>query len=123
MPPTQNPLHQVLSWIHIHLFQVLSWIYHHLVLVSVWTFILGFLIYGLVKHGTKWRQFINEVALELSKCSWPWNPQEKGFKRYKELIDSTVVVAVSALMLAGIVTSSDFILQKVVNFLTTRLHI
>ncbi len=101
----------------------MTFIQNHLPLVVVWSLVAVFLAYGLFKFGTSWRRFINEVALELSKCSWPWNPQEKGMKRYKELIDSTVVVAVSSLLLAGIVTSSDFILQKVVNFLTTRLPI
>lgn len=81
--------------------------------------ILGWL---LLKNWSPLKKFLIEVWLELGKCSWPWNPKEKGFKRYKELIDSTVVVAVSSLLLAGIVTASDFILLKVVGFLT-RLHI
>jgi preprotein translocase subunit SecE len=71
-----------------------------------------------VKWGKRTHGFINEVVLELKKCSWPWNPQEKGLKRYKELIDSTVVVAISALLLAAIVTSSDFVLREVIGFLT-----
>ena len=39
---------------------------------------------------TKIKNFFSEVKVELQKCSWPWDPKEKGFRRYKELIDSTV---------------------------------
>jgi len=41
---------------------------------------------------TKSKNFFSEVRLELQKASWPWDPKEKGMKRYKELTDSTVVV-------------------------------
>lgn len=63
-------------------------------------------------------RFLREVAAELQKCSWPWDPQQEGFKKYKELIDSTVVVVVSTILLAAFVTFWDFILVKVVGFLT-----
>jgi preprotein translocase subunit SecE len=101
---------------------VLPFIQAHLIEVILWTASAALLVWLVLTNATSWRGFISEVGVELSKCAWPWNPQEKGFKRYKELIDSTVVVAVSSLLLAGIVTSSDFILLKVVGFLT-RLHI
>ena len=42
---------------------------------------------------SKSRKFISEVRVELAKAQWPWDPNEKGFRRYKELNDSTVVVA------------------------------
>ena len=48
---------------------------------------------------TKTKTFFNEVKVELQKCSWPWDPKEKGFKKYKELFDSTGVVIVSMLLL------------------------
>ncbi len=56
--------------------------------------------------------------MELEKCSWPWDPNLSGFRKYKELIDSTVVVILSVIMLAGFVTFSDFVLTHLVGFLT-----
>jgi preprotein translocase subunit SecE len=74
--------------------------------------------------ATSWHRvvrFCREVWGELLKCSWPWEPQQTGFRRYKQLIDSTVVVIVSTVLLAAYVTFSDFVLVKVVGFLT-RYH-
>ena len=34
------------------------------------------------------KNFISEVKVELAKASWPWEPKEKGVKKYKELIES-----------------------------------
>ena len=31
------------------------------------------------------RNFVSEVKVELQKASWPWEPKEKGMKKYKEL--------------------------------------
>ena len=41
------------------------------------------------------KQFFTEVKVELLKASWPWDPKEKGMKKYKELVDSTVIVVVA----------------------------
>jgi preprotein translocase subunit SecE len=70
---------------------------------------------------TKTKDFFNEVKVELQKASWPWDPKEKGFKRYKELFDSTGVVIISMLLLGGYVALFDFILVNVVHFFT-RIH-
>ena len=70
---------------------------------------------------TKTKDFFNEVKVELQKASWPWDPKEKGFKRYKELFDSTGVVFISMLLLGGYVALFDFILVNVVHFFT-RIH-
>jgi len=70
---------------------------------------------------TKVKNFFGEVKLELQKCSWPWDPKEKGFRRYKELVDSTIVVTIAMLLLGGYVALFDFILVNVVHFFT-RLH-
>ena len=67
---------------------------------------------------TKIKTFFNEVKVELQKCSWPWDPKEKGFKKYKELFDSTGVVIISMLLLGGYVALFDFILVNVVHFFT-----
>jgi preprotein translocase subunit SecE len=64
------------------------------------------------------RTFIEEVRGELQKATWPWDPKEKGFKRYKELTDSTVVVVVAMLLLGGYVAFWDLILSSVVGFIT-----
>ncbi len=53
----------------------------------------------------KTRQFIEEVRSELRKAQWPWDPKEKGFKKYKELTDSTIVVVVAMFLLGGYVAS------------------
>jgi preprotein translocase subunit SecE len=63
-------------------------------------------------------KFIGEVRIELDKCSWPWDPNQTGFKKYKELRDSTVVVILSVIMLAGFVTTCDWILTHLVGALT-----
>ena len=67
---------------------------------------------------TKTKTFFSEVRLELQKASWPWDPKEKGMKRYKELTDSTLVVISAMLLLGGYVALFDFILVNVIHFLT-----
>lgn len=67
---------------------------------------------------SKIRQFISEVRVELGKAQWPWDPNEKGFRRYKELTDSTVVVLVAMLILGGYIAFFDFVLINIVSFLT-----
>ena len=63
--------------------------------------------------------FFDEVWVELQKASWPWDPKERGFKRYKELVDSTVIVVIAMLLLSGYIAFWDFILLQVVAGLTT----
>lgn len=67
------------------------------------------------------KNFISEVKVELQKASWPWDPKEKGFRRYKELTDSTLVVIIAMLLLGGYVSLFDFILMNVVHYFT-KLH-
>ena len=62
-------------------------------------------------------KFSSEVKSELQKCSWPWDPKEKGVKRYRELIDSTVVVLVAMLLLGGFVAFSDLIVMNVMDLI------
>ena len=69
----------------------------------------------------KTKNFIGEVKVELQKASWPWEPKEKGVKRYKELTDSTLVVIIAMLLLGGYVALFDFVLVNVLHFFT-RLH-
>ena len=66
----------------------------------------------------KLKNFIVEVRVELSKATWPWDPKEKGFRRYKELADSTVVVIVAMLILGGYIAFFDLMLVNTVGWLT-----
>jgi preprotein translocase subunit SecE len=69
----------------------------------------------------KTKNFFNEVIVELKKASWPIDPKEKGFKRFKELNDSTWVVVIAMLLLGGYVALFDFVLVNFVHFFT-KLH-
>lgn len=64
-------------------------------------------------------KYIGEVRTELKKATWPWNPKEKGFKKYKQLIDSTVVVMIAMVLLGAYVASIDFAMRQIMTFLTT----
>jgi preprotein translocase subunit SecE len=59
--------------------------------------------------------FVDEVMVELRKCTWPWDMEQTGLRRYKTLIDSTVMVCVIALVLAAYVTTFDFLISKLVG--------
>ncbi len=66
----------------------------------------------------KTKNFFSDVKLELLKASWPWDPKEKGMKKYKELIDSTMIVIIAMLLLAGYVAVWDFVMVNIVGSLT-----
>jgi len=74
----------------------------------------------LFRNLAKVSGFIGEVKGELRKASWPWysDPKSKGFRKYKELIDSTIVVLIAVILLAGFVQFWDFIQILTVGFLT-----
>ena len=57
------------------------------------------------------RNYISEVMLELKKATWPWDPKEKGFTKYKELNDSTVMVFVAMIMVGAFVSFFDTALR------------
>lgn len=69
----------------------------------------------------KFATFIHEVKAELRKASWPWesDPKAKGFQKYKELVDSTIVVLVAMILLAGFVALFDLVATKVIGLLTS----
>jgi len=81
----------------------------------------GVLFPSLIPMFTKTKDFLSEVKVELQKASWPWEPKEKGIRRYKELTDSTLVVIIAMLLLGGYVALFDFLLVNFVHFFT-RLH-
>ena len=67
---------------------------------------------------SKIANFTREVKTELQKATWPWDPKEKSFgAKYKELIDSTVVVMIGMLLLAAYVSIIDFALLTINRFL------
>ena len=72
---------------------------------------------------TKISSFLGEVKGELRKASWPWesDPKIKGFRKYKELIDSTIVVLIAMVLLAGFVQFWDLLLVEAITFITTKL--
>ncbi|HUJ11252.1 MAG TPA: preprotein translocase subunit SecE [Verrucomicrobiae bacterium] len=57
----------------------------------------------------KMRDFLNEVATELKKSSWPTR---------KELVDSTIVVIITILILGFFVALADVIFLRIIGFLT-----
>lgn len=63
-------------------------------------------------------QFIADVKGELKKTTWPWESDSKvkGFKKFRELWGSTLVVLVAMLFLGAYVTSFDIILHNIVSF-------
>ena len=69
----------------------------------------------------KTKNFFNEVKVELQKASWPWDSTQKGFRKYRELFDSTGVVIISMVLLGGFVSLFDFVLVNLVHYFT-RLH-
>ena len=66
----------------------------------------------------KVKAFISEVKGELKKASWPWEPKERGMKKYKELIDSTLLVIIATLLLSGFVGLWDFLMLSIGGYLT-----
>lgn len=68
---------------------------------------------------SKISNFLGEVKGELHKASWPWesDPKSKGLKKYKELVDSTIVVLIAMVLLAGFVQFWDFAHVLIVGFL------
>ena len=72
----------------------------------------------LVRYGQAIRVFVNEAKVELQKASWPWEPKERGMKKYKELTDSTLIVVIAMLLLSGYVAFWDFVMVNIVGALT-----
>ncbi|MEI6322395.1 MAG: preprotein translocase subunit SecE [bacterium] len=68
--------------------------------------------------NNKITNYFSEVRAELAKVQWPWDDSERGFKKYKELWDSTLVVIIAMLLVGGYISFFDFITINVVGFLT-----
>jgi len=66
-------------------------------------------------------KYFSEVNAELQKASWPWIPKgkgEKGFRRFKELSDSTVVIFIAMILVGGFVSFWDLIMFNIIEMLT-----
>lgn len=63
-------------------------------------------------------QQISNLKSELKKCSWPWesDAKVKGFKKYRELANSTLVVLVAMVLLGAYVAFFDFVMARVVSW-------
>ncbi|PAW66546.1 MAG: hypothetical protein B9S30_08090 [Verrucomicrobiia bacterium Tous-C5FEB] len=87
----------------------------------VGTIVLGVISLGVATafflNRAKVSKFVGEVHGELLKCSWPWDASETGVKKYRELIDSTTVVALTTLVLAAYTSGFDFLISRVVGWL------
>jgi preprotein translocase subunit SecE len=70
----------------------------------------------------KTKNFISDVKSELQKASWPWDPKEKGAKKYKELTDSTSIVVIAMLLMSGYIAGWDFILNLLMGALFKMPH-
>jgi preprotein translocase subunit SecE len=70
---------------------------------------------------TKFIAFYGEVIGELRKANWPWetDPKIKGLRKFKELVDSTMVVLIAMVLLAGYVQAWDFIHVQLITLLNT----
>ncbi len=68
-------------------------------------------------------QFISATKSELKKCSWPWESDSKvkGFKKYRELASSTMVVLIAMVLLGAYVAFFDFVMARVVTWAIERL--
>ena len=64
-------------------------------------------------------RYISEVAVELRKATWPWDPKERGFARYKELSDATIVVLITMILLAAFSGVFDLVLRNFVQAFTS----
>ena len=85
--------------------------------IILWLLILGGAALLLI-YRERIASFAREVKVELLKASWPWDPKERGMKKYKELIDSTVIVLIAMVLLAGYVGTWDFIMLKISQAIT-----
>lgn len=68
------------------------------------------------------KNFFSEVKVELMKASWPWDPKEKGMKKYKELTDSTLIVFIAMLLMGGYVAAWDFVFNMIIASLFGAPH-
>lgn len=94
---------------------VINWIKEHPYRTGFYVLMLVVLTFVWIKYGSRIKSFIGEVKVELGKCIWPVDPKETGWKRYRELIGSTVVVVVGGLLLSVFILAIDTSLSVVIK--------
>jgi len=94
---------------------ILNWIKNHPATTIIWGVVALFVAWLMIKHGAKIRNFLLETKVELSKCIWPIDPQEKGYARYQGLIQSTVVVIVACVLLSFYIVAADTVLSSFIR--------
>ena len=76
---------------------------HWIFWLVTWGVVVVVVGYFAIKHWAKIRQFLIDVREELKKCSWP---------TWQELRESTVVVAVSVMVLGIFVFYADVVFEN-----------
>ncbi|MEM9398760.1 MAG: preprotein translocase subunit SecE [Verrucomicrobiota bacterium] len=64
-------------------------------------------------------KFSGEVRTELAKCTWPWDKDQTGLRKYKPLIETTVMIIICTIMLAGYIAFFDLLINKFVRLLVS----
>jgi preprotein translocase subunit SecE len=89
-----------------------AWVREHPVLAVVYAVVVGLTLYFGVRHRERIVRFVRETRAELAKCNWPWDSAQKGTARYRELIDSTIIVIVAMVLLGAYTSAFDLILMR-----------
>ena len=85
--------------------------------IIVWLALAIALIAAFV-HRARIGTYMRDVMTELQKATWPWDPKEKTFAaKYKELIDSTLVVIIAMILLGACVSTIDLGLLGITSWI------
>lgn len=94
---------------------ILNWVKTHPVTSVIWGVVIIFVAWLLVKRGASIKSFLLETKVELAKCIWPIDPQEKGYARYQGLIQSTLVVIVASVLLSFYIVAADTVFSAFIR--------
>ncbi len=85
--------------------------------VFIWLILLVAVITAFSKRALL-GSYLRDVMTELQKATWPWDPKEKTFAaKYKELIDSTLVVIIAMILLGAVVSTIDLGLLGITSWI------
>ena len=94
---------------------IINWIKAHPAATVVWTLIFVVVAWFMIRRGAKIRDFLSETKVELGKCIWPIDPQEKGYARYQGLVQSTVVVMVASVLFSLYIVLADTVMSMFIK--------
>ncbi|MDK3161943.1 preprotein translocase subunit SecE [Kamptonema cortianum] len=94
---------------------IINWVKSHPVTTAVWTIVFVIVAWFVIRHGSRIRDFLGETKVELGKCIWPVDPQEKGYARYQGLVQSTLVVVVASLLLSLYIAFADTVMSAFIK--------